>query len=53
MWKSRRCRIPAADSRLPLAAFSDSLDLCKFSAFAQGADEYAQQYAAALGIEVH
>ncbi|MBW2272456.1 MAG: aldehyde ferredoxin oxidoreductase family protein [Deltaproteobacteria bacterium] len=34
-----------------LAAFSDSLDLCKFSAFAEGADEYAQQYAAALGIE--
>jgi aldehyde:ferredoxin oxidoreductase len=32
-----------------LAAFSDSLDLCKFSAFAQGADEYAHQYAAALG----
>jgi aldehyde:ferredoxin oxidoreductase len=34
-----------------LAAFSDSLDLCKFSAFAEGADEYAQQYAAALGID--
>jgi aldehyde:ferredoxin oxidoreductase len=34
-----------------LHAFSDSLDLCKFSAFAQGADEYAAQYAAALGIE--
>jgi aldehyde:ferredoxin oxidoreductase len=32
-------------------AFSDSLDLCKFSAFAQGADEYAQQYAAFVGIE--
>ncbi len=32
-----------------LAAFSDSLDLCKFSAFAMGADEYAQQYSAALG----
>jgi len=27
-------------------AFSDSLDLCKFSAFAQGIDEYTQQYAA-------
>jgi aldehyde:ferredoxin oxidoreductase len=34
-----------------LAAFSDSLDLCKFTAFAEGADEYAQQYAAALDIE--
>jgi aldehyde:ferredoxin oxidoreductase len=34
-----------------VAAFSDSLDLCKFSAFAQGPDEYAQQYAAAMGIE--
>ncbi len=33
-----------------LAAFSDSMDLCKFSAFAQGADEYAQQYSAALGL---
>jgi aldehyde:ferredoxin oxidoreductase len=34
-----------------LAAFSDSLDLCKFSAFAEGAEDYAAQYAAALGIE--
>jgi aldehyde:ferredoxin oxidoreductase len=34
-----------------LAAFSDSLDLCKFSAFAQNADHYAAQYAAAMGIE--
>jgi aldehyde:ferredoxin oxidoreductase len=34
-----------------LAAFSDSLDLCKFSAFAQGADEYALQWAAAMGEE--
>ncbi|HIG70010.1 MAG: aldehyde ferredoxin oxidoreductase family protein [Myxococcales bacterium] len=32
-----------------LAAFSDSLDLCKFSAFAQGADEYALQWASATG----
>jgi aldehyde:ferredoxin oxidoreductase len=31
-------------------AFSDSLDLCKFSAFAEGADEYAQQYAAVVGV---
>jgi aldehyde:ferredoxin oxidoreductase len=33
-----------------LAAFSDSLDLCKFSAFAQTAEDYAAQYAAAMGI---
>lgn len=32
-----------------LHAFSDSLDLCKFSAFAQGAQEYASQYAVARG----
>jgi aldehyde:ferredoxin oxidoreductase len=32
-----------------LHAFSDSLDLCKFSAFAQGAEEYAAQYAAMTG----
>ena len=31
-------------------AFSDSMDLCKFSAFAQGADEYAAQYSAMVGI---
>jgi aldehyde:ferredoxin oxidoreductase len=31
-------------------AFSDSMDLCKFSAFAEGADEYAQQYSAMVGI---
>jgi aldehyde:ferredoxin oxidoreductase len=31
-----------------LAAFSDSLDLCKFSAFAEGAEEYAEQFAAAM-----
>ncbi len=30
-------------------AFSDSLDLCKFSAFAEGADEYAAQYSAMTG----
>ncbi len=34
-----------------LHAFSDSLDLCKFSAFAEGAEEYAAQYAAMLGLE--
>ncbi len=32
-----------------LHAFSDSLDLCKFSAFAEGAEHYAEQYALALG----
>jgi aldehyde:ferredoxin oxidoreductase len=31
-------------------AFSDSLDLCKFSAFAMGAEEYAQQYSAIVGV---
>lgn len=34
-----------------LLAFSDSLDLCKFSSFAEGAGEYAAQYAAMTGIE--
>ncbi len=33
-----------------LHAFSDSLDLCKFSAFAEGAEEYAQQYSAIVGV---
>ena len=32
-------------------AFSDSLDLCKFSAFAEGAEEYAAQYAAMVGLD--
>jgi len=31
-------------------AFSDSLDLCKFSAFAEGTAEYAQQYAVVVGV---
>ena len=31
-------------------AFSDSMDLCKFSAFAMGADEYAQQYSVMTGV---
>jgi aldehyde:ferredoxin oxidoreductase len=31
-------------------AFSDSMNLCKFSAFAQGVDEYAQQYSAMVGV---
>jgi aldehyde:ferredoxin oxidoreductase len=34
-----------------LHAFSDSLDLCKFSAFAEGAEEYILQYAAMTGVE--
>jgi aldehyde:ferredoxin oxidoreductase len=34
-----------------LHAFSDSLDLCKFSAFAEDAEQYAEQYATAMGIE--
>ncbi len=33
-----------------LHAFSDSLDFCKFSAFAEGAEEYAAQYSAVVGI---
>ncbi|MFQ5380601.1 MAG: aldehyde ferredoxin oxidoreductase family protein [Dehalococcoidia bacterium] len=32
-------------------AFSDSLDLCKFSAFAEGPDEYAEQYRVITGVE--
>lgn len=32
-----------------LFAFFDSLDLCKFSSFAEGAEEYALQYAAMTG----
>jgi aldehyde:ferredoxin oxidoreductase len=35
-----------------LHAFSDSLDLCKFSAFAEGADEYAAQYSAMVGVPI-
>ncbi len=31
-------------------AFSDSLDFCKFSAFAEGVDEYVAQYVAVTGI---
>ena len=33
-----------------LHAFSDSMDLCKFSAFAMGAEEYAAQYAGMTGL---
>jgi aldehyde:ferredoxin oxidoreductase len=32
-----------------LHAFGDSMDLCKFSAFAEGAEHYAEQYSAAMG----
>jgi aldehyde:ferredoxin oxidoreductase len=35
-----------------LHAFSDSLDLCKFSAFAMGAEEYAAQYTAMTGRKI-
>jgi aldehyde:ferredoxin oxidoreductase len=35
-----------------LHAFSDSLDLCKFSAFAENPDLYAQQYTAVVGVEL-
>lgn len=31
-------------------AFSDSMDICKFSAFAEGGDEYAAQYSAVVGV---
>jgi aldehyde:ferredoxin oxidoreductase len=33
-----------------LFSFMDSLDVCKFSSFAEGAEEYAAQYAAITGI---
>lgn len=33
-----------------LHAVSDSFDLCKFSAFAEGAEEYAAQYSAVVGL---
>lgn len=35
-----------------LHAVSDSFDLCKFSAFAEGLEEYAAQYSAVVGVEV-
>lgn len=35
-----------------LLAFSDSLDLCKFSSFSENADLYAEQYTAVVGIEL-
>ncbi|BCJ87224.1 aldehyde ferredoxin oxidoreductase family protein [Effusibacillus dendaii] len=33
-------------------AFSDSLDICKFSSFAEGLPEYAEQYSSVVGIEL-
>ena len=35
-----------------LSAFTDSLDLCKFSQFAEGPEEYAEQYSAYTGVEI-
>jgi aldehyde:ferredoxin oxidoreductase len=35
-----------------LHAVSDSFDICKFSAFAEGAEEYAAQYSAVVGVPV-
>ncbi|SER45473.1 aldehyde ferredoxin oxidoreductase family protein [Salisediminibacterium halotolerans] len=35
-----------------LHAFSDSLDLCKFSAFSESADLYAEQYTSVVGIRL-
>jgi aldehyde:ferredoxin oxidoreductase len=35
-----------------LHAVSDSFDLCKFSAFAEGPEEYAAQYSAVTGLSV-
>lgn len=34
-----------------LSAFTDSLDLCKFSQFVEGPDEYAAQFSAMTGVE--
>ncbi len=35
-----------------LHAVSDSFDICKFSAFAEGPEEYAAQYSAVTGLKV-
>jgi aldehyde:ferredoxin oxidoreductase len=45
-WKGKGGLVKAFQD---IHAFSDSLDLCKFSAFAEGPDEYAAQYASAMG----
>ena len=34
-----------------LASFSDSLDICKFSAFAMGPEHYAAAYSAMVGVD--
>jgi len=47
-WRGKGALVKAFQD---LHAFSDSLDLCKFSAFAEDAGHYARQYAAAMGIE--
>ncbi|WP_078594698.1 aldehyde ferredoxin oxidoreductase family protein [Evansella clarkii] len=36
-----------------LLAFSDSLDLCKFSSFSENGDLYAEQYSAVVGIDLN
>ncbi|MCF6092921.1 aldehyde ferredoxin oxidoreductase family protein [Microaerobacter geothermalis] len=35
-----------------MLAFSDSLDICKFSSFAQNAEHYAEQYSSVVGIDI-
>jgi len=35
-----------------LHAFSDSMNVCKFSAFSEGADNYAAQYSAMTGVDI-
>lgn len=35
-----------------LHAFSDSMDLCKFSSFSENAENYAEQYSAMTGIDM-
>ncbi len=47
-WKGKAELVKAFQD---LHAFSDSMDLCKFSAFAESADHYAEQYATAMGLE--
>ncbi|MBW2493534.1 MAG: aldehyde ferredoxin oxidoreductase family protein [Deltaproteobacteria bacterium] len=45
-WKGKGGLVKAFQD---IHAFSDSMDLCKFSAFAEGPEEYAAQYASAMG----
>jgi len=35
-----------------LFAFSDSLDICKFSSFSENAENYAEQYSAMTGVQI-